>query len=86
MEESEYNISGAGLKRLCYIHNRSKCILFHVNVCNDFEFYMYKYIFRIWVGEIIVMEFKYFRYGFQYNLILGWNTLRTIPFEFLYII
>lgn len=32
------------------------------------------------------MGFKFLRYGFQYNLILGENTLRNLPFAFLYII
>lgn len=86
MEESEYNIPGSSLKRICYSHTRNRYILFYVKVSNVFEFYRHKYIVRIWVGEIIVMGFKFLRYGFQYNLILGENTLRNLPFAFLYII
>lgn len=37
------------------------------------------------LGEIIVTGFKFLRYGFQYNLISGQNTLRTVPFAFLYL-
>lgn len=86
MEESEYNISGSSLKRICYSHTRNKCVLFHVNVCNVFEFYRYKYIVRIWVREIIVTGSRFLKNGFQYSLITGQNTLRTLPFAFLYTI
>lgn len=64
MEELEYNIFGFSFKRICYSYIRNRYILFYVKVFNVFEFYRYKYIVRIWVGEIIVMGFKFLRYGF----------------------